>query len=82
MEKAIAPTVMEGPNGEKSRLRVLLEMSGFELSGPRGLADFIPVVRCSEVAAVLAAAPPHLRPPDDITDLDTKVEAIHGPRYS
>jgi hypothetical protein len=52
MEKGIAPTVLEGPNGEKSRLRVLLEMSGFELCGRRGLADFIPVVRCSEVEAV------------------------------
>jgi hypothetical protein len=59
MESGIPPTALEGPNGEKSRLRVLLEMSGFELCGPRGLADFIPVVRCSEVEVVKAQLHPN-----------------------
>ena len=52
MEAGTPLTALDGPNGEKSRLRGLLEMAGFALTGRRGLSDYIPGLRQAEIEAI------------------------------
>jgi hypothetical protein len=76
LEEGIPLSAMEGPNKEKSRLRLLLEMSGFELAGPRTMADLIPVLRTAEIEAVRSQLHPNPLDPKHCVPIGVMIDGV------